>query len=466
MTLAGCYCHYQGGIHPLHFLHAIVCHDRVASYPQIVTIECDLLDERRENEIKQKDAEAANKAITGKEEDYRDLLLRIGCSEHDSSNWLGKLREGDRGAMLGISISLLPNMTSLRLFNYSGGYKTPFRQVIDSLSQAEGPHLSEGNLQTMSSIHKQSHEAIKSISETVPLASFLRKHSAFASLSEVQLFDFHGYAYNATSVHQAPDFATLASFARLPTMRTLYAEGLEQNHEFHSWPPGKTVSMVTDFSLTESAVDTSDLLVFIAGLKDLKRLIYEHDSAINPYGPTHSFILALRELTAMSLESLKLIGTWGYIKWDGDTSADRMLRPFGRLRDAVLPIELFFNVYNMGRANARLEIDKAEGFITPIADVLPASIRRIRIHGNVKMHTVGLLLEGLTSKKAIRLPNIKCIAFNRCIVEDGAECPMGQKPQLDPAVKEWKDTCQASGVTLLLGQSEYDRHYTSYESLL
>ena len=188
----GCYCLGDDN-HPVDLLSAICRDSNVALYPISLTIDCRGCVEDEHTDL-QNDASAVADTMA----DYANKIQKpvMNCGYINTKGrelWFDLIRRGNRGPTLALLLTLLPNLETLQCYQYTAG-ATHFKQIVRHITKPCGRKAFK--------MHKKD-------------AKILTK------LREVQL---GGYEYNNDgNDHFVKDFNLATYIAKLPSMRTIYA---------------------------------------------------------------------------------------------------------------------------------------------------------------------------------------------------------------------------------------------------
>lgn len=405
------------GPHPLQLLERICANPQVAWYPTSLKVECCsgwgtehddedfaplLNDEEFDKNLDSEDfygeycwnnnLRNVYRVIKFWAEDIRDLVFHSGYfDEEESECWYNQIRKGNHEAVVGLLLTLLPNLEIVEFEAYS----TRVFLLVKIVQCITGPPR-------------------ESSKKTKEGARVLKK------LREVRL---SGWEYT-----QGEEDLTLAGyFARLPSMRRVCAveDSRSSTPSSHPWTQRESGSSNIDEIYMEHA--HMNLMSVVDCLRYLKTLRKFHYDWYRGWyrGPLPrmrcedlGLILAgLVEHFQSSLESLCLKGI-DHVRLEGSIETSISLDAFKKLINASLPYQLFVSVPKL-QPEASAPIEGGHDLQTPnspifsrLVDVLPRSMEVVTLSGAIEVKNVERMLSGLVSHKAERLPRLSKIIFS------------------------------------------------------
>lgn len=347
--------------HPLLFLDRILSKPNIAQYPTELQIELHVDDE---DEMVDSEGAALDNAIST----WGSELASIGAN----NPWLtGDIREEWQCAFLdptnkfyhlGILLTMLPNVESITITN---GLEeaAPLTDMIFAISEA--------NRDPSSPVHRKT----------------------LANLHEVALETISGYPGEDKRIYEY--------FAALPSMRSLYGKVILGHGEAPMILPHRTRDKdcqlkVVKFLKCEIDPDYFDgLLRITAALKDFTYHHVNHRAG-NLGFDALGIVQALAKHASHSLERLEL--TAGQSVWNEPHRRQCIssLRDFARLR--VLRID-----------DKLLQAPHPGGQVTRLVDVLPASIKLVRLVRELGQEGLERVFAGLAEEKEEKSPVLKKI---------------------------------------------------------
>lgn len=371
------------GCHPLLFLARILSNPHIAQYPTELQVDIYIEDdEDDEDEIEDPErVTLKNATLTWSSE-----LTSIAAN----NAWLtGEVRELWQRALLqpknkfyylGILLTMLPNLESITSTNMPDE-AAPLVDMIWAIAKA--------NQDSSSPVHEK----------------------ALAKLHEVALEAHYGELGGELGIY--------ASFAALPSMRSLsrsaiggYTREAPINLPHHTRDKGCQLEVV---KFVHSAVDAESFDGLLQLATALKTFTYHHsiniaeDQRFDAVG----IVRALAKNASHSLEKLDLTAdTEIWQEWDHDPLAHRQqcipsLRDFARLRSLRIDDKL-------------LQAPHWGGQVTRLVDILPASIRIIRLFREMRQDAWEEVFAGLVEGKPEMLP-----VLTKIVVEDASPMRRG-----------------------------------------
>ena len=410
-------CHEHIGQHPLQVLEQICANPQVAWYPRSLTVECcstrgvehfdeefarlmndDEFDKKYEPEyfdggFWESDAINVYRVIKSWAKDIRDLVFHSGYfDEEESECWYNQIRKGNREAVVGLLLMLLPNLEIIEFRTWS----THMNLLVKIVQRITRPPK-------------------ESSKETKEGACVLMK------LRELRL---RGGEISA----RWEDFGLAGCFALLPSMRKICAVEVYCwffNSSTHAWTQVEPRSSnIDEIHMEHAFLRTWTILDCLRCLKTLRKLHYDWNSVPDggfPYilhcEDLGRILAALVEYFQSSLETLCLQGP-DLVPFKGSIDNSISLGSFEKLTNASLPIQLFTSV---PKAQAEASAPIADGknpqnsslaTFPRLVDILPRSMEEVIFSGAVEMQNIETMLSGLAEHKASRLPRLSKIIFS------------------------------------------------------
>lgn len=366
--------HSSSGCHPLLFLARILSKPHLAQYPTELEIEVYIEDDEDDEDYEDEDEmqHSETTALRDAVSIWSSELTSIGAN----NLWLtGEAREVWKRALLqpknkvycvGILLTMLPNVESITITNMTDE-AGPLVNMILAIAKA--------NRDPSSPVHEK----------------------ALSRLHEVALSAHLGEEAGETWIY--------GPFAALPSMRSLYGSAIGgYNRVAQSDLTKDRGCQFEVIKFVHSAVDAKffDGLLQLAAA--LKIFTYHHaiyiDEAVR--FDALSIVRALATYTSHSLEKLDLTADTEI--WEQSDNHPRgyehqripSLRDFARLR--VLRID-----------DKLLQAPHSGGSVSRLVDVLPASIRIVRLVREMRQDAFEEIFVGLAQRKVERLPVMKKI---------------------------------------------------------
>ena len=329
-------CHEHIGHHPLYLLEQIYANPQLAWYPTSLRVECCgrngeehtdedfaplMKDEEFDQALKsgyydggsywESDAVNVYKVMKVWAEDIRERVFDSGCfDEEDSKRWYNQVRRGNREAVLGLLLTLLPNLETIEFQGYSW-MVSRFVEIVQCIT---GPRR-----------HKNGGQVL-------------------TKLREIRLC---GNEYG----ENFEDFDLAGWFAQLPSMRRVYAvaAGSISSPSSHAWTRTESrFSNINEIHVEYGCMGAEFIVNCLRSLKTLRKLHYDWRSIWGPasdgwrlrYDDLVHILPAIVEHFHSSLESICLKGDDG-IPLEGSSASSISLKSFEKLTNASLPIQLF-----------------------------------------------------------------------------------------------------------------------------
>ena len=462
----GCRDEDGGGRHPLCLLAEICENRQVAWYPTSLTIKgCGCEEEEHKDEefeefVEDEDWEElvwygevydpwrrdAVNVRRNMEDCAQEVQKLVYGSDYFDENgnerWYNHIRRGNRGAALGLLLTLLPHLETLTFHVYT--WNAPqFKKVVQRITEPYG----------------------RSSSET-------RKEGGkvLTKLREVKL---HG---SVPAAHEDvfEDFDLARHFAKLPSVKRIHAVPAKNSSRLSNNPwvkVGSRTSNIDDISIGHGRMKATYMTEYSGSLKALWKFHYDYSPCESHNGLDRNgvslIVESLLKHANTSLETLTLKASY-CSPLQGSTAIPLSIHPFEKLKEASLSCHLYAPVFQKDKAGPLVpapdetkSLDIASGssgfeasktFEVPkLVDILPGSIEVIEFWRQVAMEHVEALLQGLTEHKADRLPHLKKIIFYKAANTVSAVAEeMGETLQ---------EECSEIGIRLVLGDDSRRNGY-------
>lgn len=418
--------------HPLALLRDIFNDWRIAFYPRSMTIQCcdcrgrfvsynehkeareesdddgddDDADDEEVEEVEDfADTEPLDRVIKGFE---RDVMKKINMTDHPRHQ-VSKVKEwgiGKRGAMLGLLLTMLPNLEDLTLAKYTWGANT-FRTVLWNIVEANlDPDYTGSALLT--------------------------------KLKKVVVFDFVSNRYQ--------DAEVFGCFAFLPSMEVLYGNvastwGTGEDDTDYRWPRrADQTSAVSAIKFEHSEISFGYFSQLLRGITRLREFTYEFVGGYNTSDP-YRLIDILLLYSKTTLEHLEIKGFACEQFKSEDGAGNGSLRDFEVLKDIHVHARLWANgdEDSTGAMDPEEDYEAEGGAFIPLVDTLPSCIETVQLEGAFHMRDVDHLLTCLTGPKGRRLRNLRKVVFQD--VESSSDI-------WEEVARAWKECCAVVGVGL------------------
>ena len=449
-------CHNHVGCHPVHLLEQICAKPQLTWYPTSLQVVCcgGELEEHTDEEFgsliddKNFDKNMATGYYDGKNdwetdaidvykvmkvwaEDIRERIFDSGYfDEEDSERYYNQIRKGNRQAILGLLLTLLPNLEIILLDGYTW-HATLFGEIVKRITgscRGDFSGKDRGSAQILTKMH------------------------------EIGLYA-HGYG------ETLEDFDIAGSFAHLPSMRRVYVGAPASRHvnpSNETWAQTESWSSNVDEIHVEFAnLSGESILNCVRSLKTLRKFHYDRHGMWGApdmdlrCDEMSRILVALAARFQSSLEYLCLKGS----PPQGTSHIDISLKSFEKLTRVELPIQLFALIpktqpgeptpdktkpLDTG-ARDEPEASSLSKFLR-LVDILPRSMEMMEFYGFIEIQAVETMLEGLVEHKADRLPCLEKIVFQN----------VGREGVPDTAAM--RERCSGVGIQLVLWAHRYDEN--------
>ena len=453
-------CHHHVGGHPVHLLEQICAKPQLTWYPtslKVVSCGGDLNEHTDEEFAPLMDDEEFDKNMASGFYDGRsnwetdainvykvmkiwakDIRERIFDSgyfdEEDSERYYNQIRKGNRQAILGLLLTLLPNLETVLLVGYTW-HATLFGEIVKRItgsSRGDFSGKNRGSAQILTKMHE-----IR-----------LCPHERGDTLE---------------------DFDVAGSFAHLPSMRRVYVAAAASKHVNSSnetWAQTESWSSNVDEIHVDCGILSGEsVLNCVRSLKTLRKFDYDwrHVWGAGTLNirlrcdELSRILVALAARFQSSLEYLCLKG----IPPQGTSHIDISLKSFEKLTRVSLPIQLFELIpksqtgdYTPDKTEPRDIGDADEAQVSNprtfprLVDTLPRSMAMMEFYGFIEIQAVETMLEGLVDHRADRLPRLEKIVLHS----------VGRVGAPDTAAV-LKELCSGVGIQLVLGYPRNADHY-------
>ena len=411
--------------HPLQLLEQICANPRVAWYPRSLKIKgysargkehTDeefaplMADEEFDQKYKpeyfngdfwESDAINVYRVIKFWAEDIRDLVFHSGYfDEGESECWYNQIRKGNREAIVGLLLTLLPNLETIEFRAWSSGFDLLVKIV-----------------QCIIRPPKESSKATKEGTRVFMKLRELRLRG-WETTSGLEPFNLAGY------------------FALLPSMRKICCVEVDYSDSYlysDLWTQIESRSSnIDEILMKHTYVIIGTILECLRCLKALRKLYYDWNRVPGRVGGPFRLrckdlgriLTAVVEYFKSSLETLCLQGP-DPVPLSGSIDNPISLGSFEKLTIASLPIQLFTSV---PKAQPEAAVPIGDGnnpqtssvpIFPRLVDILPRSMEEVILSGAIEMQNIETMLSGLAEHKVSRLPRLSGIRFSSVRASDG-----------------------------------------------
>lgn len=306
------------------------------------------------------------------------------ASDH-RENWCLLLSHVERlsvDAFIGIIVSLLPNLQSITILDVSYRIER-FRELVTAIAIANQDSTSEGH------------------------------GKALTNLTEC--------AVDRTDTEMGEDFTLYAPFAALPAMRSLHGNMIDGEDFTYLGEPWDAKSRIEEIKIGNSAISSSAFTSLLERIESLERFTYHHAGSIVGSGryEVTGMMNALREHASHSLQQLDLTADQDSLVGDDeDEQWIGSLKCFQKLR----VIRVDDNVFQKPIPESQFDGALDEGFcheeVARVVDVLPASVRVLKLAPEMKSEHAKKLWNGFVEEREEKLPELRKIVWE-------GRCPLG-----------------------------------------
>ncbi|CAD6590318.1 MAG: hypothetical protein ASARMPREDX12_007336 [Alectoria sarmentosa] len=416
-----------GDDHPLCLLAEICENRQVAWYPTSLTIKgCGYEEEEHKDEDFVEDEDWEELLYYGEvydpwrsdavyvcrnmercAEEVQKLVYGSGYfDEKGNERWYNHIRRGNRGAALGLLLTLLPNLEILTFHEYTWKARQ-FKKIVQRITEP----------------------CDRNSSETRKVGG-----KVLTKLREVEL---HGSVPAASDRDEDvfEDFDLAGHFAKLPSVKRIHADSANNCSRLSNNPwvqVGPRTSNIDDISTGYGRMNATYMTECLGFLKALWKFHYDYsspyesDNELNRNGV--SLILeSLLKHANISLDTLTLKTNYPS-SLQGSIVILISLHSFEKLKKASLNCHLYAPVFkenkegslisapneikslNIASGSSSFEASKTFE-VSKLVDILPNSIEVIEFWGQMAMKHVEALFQGLAEHKADRLSHLKEIVF-------------------------------------------------------
>lgn len=354
--------------HPLLFLDRILSKPNIAQYPTELQIEFNVKDD--EDEIEDSEKAALDNAIST----WSTRLASFGAN----NPWLtGELRETWQRALLrpmnrfyhfGMLLTMLPNIQSITISNVLDK-AAPMTDMIFAIAEANRDSSSPVHRKALAHIHK---------------VAFETTHSRVSD-EEMRMYE---------------------PFAALPSIRSLYGNSITGNkREASLSPPHRTTDKSCQFEVVkfvQSAVDADSFHGLLGTAAALKDFTYHHvnyragDTEFDALG----IVQALAKHASRSLIRLELTAEPSL--WHERKDYDPLHR-----RKCIPSLKDFAKLRVLRFDDKLLQAPHRGSPVRRLVDVLPNSIKIVRLVRETKQDWLEMIFAGLAEEKEKKLPMLK-----------------------------------------------------------
>ncbi|KAL9027889.1 MAG: hypothetical protein Q9196_003657, partial [Gyalolechia fulgens] len=277
----------------------------------------------------------------------------IPLIHHDNDTWHQRILAGDVGPVITLLLTLLPNLTTLNLWEISE-YR---REYLDSI---------------MTTIAQDTFAP----STSTPI-------SRVAPLSRLRKLHLH----DEVGTDGTP-LQTLAPFLALPSILEISGFHLEADYTAYNWPfPEHPISTVETVTLSDTAISAPNMHNFLSTLSNLKYLHYSHSCMNTGAGYLWNggaFLNAIIAHAGPSLEELHVT-----IRFTTSFTAIQTFRSLERLKKLHFSAELLIGQADEGKGDEYIKEKYGhsppdEDRISPLSQselwgLLPASLEELTV---------------------------------------------------------------------------------------
>ena len=364
------------GVHPIYVLRDILHDTALAQYP--TTIRIGPFDEYYHDWLSTDDdiveMEGIRTVAAGCDREIQNAINQCPFIETPEREiWRVQIMEGGGQAIIGLLLTLLPNLTSMT--SVPQAEEGLYTQILKRIVEFEQP------------THRHAPQAL------------------------TKLTRIDARAYYSVSNMTAYEFDCLPQYALLPSMRTITGSHFEtyvseDARAFH-WPHDPGISAVTEINIDRSMVDGESITELVRGIRALERFSFsfgEHMPTRVVYQP-RTIIRGLERYAKCSLSYLHLTGTRIEINTIQNDDLEYDLRVFKKLKQLRIDHTL---LSRPGLAPSAGKSDHAcDCWPQRLVDVLPASLESLQLIGSVSWKRVRAFFAGFPKLKAERLPRLR-----------------------------------------------------------
>ncbi|KAI4166772.1 MAG: hypothetical protein LQ348_007763 [Seirophora lacunosa] len=367
--------------HPLYLLEAILQNPKIAHYPIKIHLTAGYTDWYEFEDDSERDRSAAIISTLKPEIAALGTENRWLYGEARRQAWAGELLVPTNHAYhMAVLLTMLPHLELIKFTSMSNGVSQPVREIVWAIAAA--------NQDPTSPVHEQ----------------------ALMNLLEISL--------DCGDTKYGEDITMYAPFTALPSLRFVHGwmiEGLysQEGQRCEEWYEGPKVpqpKQIEDMHLTHSAIDLHAWKwMFQTVGNKLKRFTYDHVDVLGDTGAFYDCVGIIELLKTHARHSLRRLEITAdeysededFFHDTGETVRNTRfvgdLKAFTTLRVLILDDTAF---QKQGR-----------GAIVRLIDVLPPSIRVVRLLREIKVGDPADLFAGLANGKKELLPELKRIGL-------------------------------------------------------
>lgn len=426
LRYSGCFRH-EDQDHPVKLLRRICLDKHIACYPKFLSIACcqwpDSIEDMEEadddwlNEdemlAKQQDASIVQSVFDEFDSVVDNKLCQsLWYNDNEIRTWRQLLKRGSKGVILCILLLLLPNLEANDL-THSDFEDNIFFTMLDLIVQTSQEPNPSGPV-------------------------------ALTKLSKATL---QGSEPNIREGYDGENCQTLAHFAALPSMRTISTNFVHGGNFFKNfvWPYEPHLSNVTVLDLCASCIEPKCLSQLLRSIKCLKSFSYDYFPQSDEGGDVTmcSIIEVLLEHARSTLECVSLPTLYPSSICSDDAVEFKEFEVLkeirfdssGYLRTEEMYEVCYFNESWPSFTEWRDGIDR-------LVDILPASVEKVVIDGDVDTSDMTLLLKDIPIYKKECFPRLRSITFTEC------NRSVNRKDRVWGKI--WRKACSDVGVRLIL----------------
>ena len=244
----------------------------------------------------------------------------------------------------------------------------------------------------------------------------------------------------------------LAPLATLPSLRTITTKFIFghptslRSKDNLTWTYDQQMSGLAVLDLKSTYLSEASFSQLLGGIKGLRHFNYDLDGRDGGHYngvPVRGIIDKLLEHTKSSLESVAFTGIYdNYFYSDEDVGSFKEFEVLEHIR--------IHSGYYLKNEDAYICYGGEMSFtefcddIQRLVDLLPASVRTVKIDGHVQTADMSSLLKGLAERKAESVPHLESINFMDFYMEDHDD------DRLRAWARTWRKKLGKVGVTLIL----------------
>ncbi|KAK0512627.1 hypothetical protein JMJ35_004644 [Cladonia borealis] len=368
-------------VHPIYVLRDILQDTALAQYP--TTLQIGPFDEYYHdwlsNDHDKVESEGIRTVAAECDREIQNAIYQCPFIETPEREiWRVQIMEGRGQAIIGLLLTLLPNLTSMT--TVPKPEEGLFTQILKRIVEFQQP------------THRLAPQAL------TKLARIDARPFYYVSLMTVHEFDH------------------LSQYALLPSMRTITGSHFETyvsgNARTFQWPHDPGISAVTEINIDRSMVDGESITNLVRSVRALERFSFsfgEHLPTRVIYQP-RKIIRGLELYTKSSLSYLHLTGTRIRINTTQDDDLEIDLRVFEKLKQLRIDHTLLSHHGRPCLAPFKGKPDQdCNCWPQRLVDVLPASLESLEVMDYVPWKHARAFFAGFPEFKAERLPRLRDI---------------------------------------------------------